>query len=193
MGNTITKLMNFRNTTLALTLAATTGAIKITSNDVLDDIGNAFGDAYDWSKGAVNDAGEWMGGAANDAYAWSVDATDDIGNWIEGAADDIANFAKDNQELLIGTGSAIATGGGLYLLGVPAAQGGGALLDVGEEELIEPLFDQGIVLDVDFGDLVDEKLPEIFSEETAEMAAEEVAEMAAEELLEELAMLAVAA
>merc|ERR1712242_645108 len=109
MGNTITKLMNFRNTTLALTLAATTGAIKITSNDVLDDIGNAFGDAYDWT---------------------------------EGAADDIANFAKDNQEVLIGTGSAIATGGGLYLLGVPAAQGGEALLDVGEEELIEPLFDQ---------------------------------------------------
>merc|ERR1712242_160340 len=173
MGNTITKLMNFKNTTLALTLAATTGAIKITSNDVLDDIGNAFGDAYDWSKGAVNDAGEWMGGAANDAYAWSVDATDDIGNWTEGAADDIANFAKDNQEVLIGTGSAIATGGGLYLLGVPAAQGGEALLDVGEEELIEPLFDQVIDLDVDFGDLV--------------------AEMAAEELLEELAMLAVAA
>merc|ERR1711876_83417 len=176
MGNTITKLMNFRNTTLALTLAATTGAIKITSNDVLDDIGNAFGDAYDWSKGAVNDAGEWMGGAANDAYAWSVDATDDIGNWTEGAADDIANFAKDNQEVLIGTGSAIATGGGLYLLGVPAAQGGEALLDVGEEELIEPLFNQVIDFNVDFGDLADE-----------------VAEMAAEELLEEVAMLAVAA
>merc|ERR1711876_51771 len=178
--------MNFKNTTLALTLAATTGAIKITSNDVLNDIG----DAYDWSKGAVNDAGEWMGGAANDAYAWSVDATDDIGNWTEGAADDIANFAKDNQEVLIGTGSAIATGGGLYLLGVPAAQGGEALLDVGEEELIEPLFNQVIDLDIDFGDLADEKLPEIFSEETAEIAAEEVAEMAAEELLEELAMLA---
>merc|ERR1711997_893109 len=177
MGNTITKLMNFKNTTLALTLAAATGAIKITSNDVLNDIGDAFGDAYDWSKGAVNDAGEWMGGAANDAYAWSVDATDDIGNWTEGAADDIANFAKDNQDVLIGTGSAIATGGGLYLLGVPAAQG--------EEELIEPLFNQVIDFNVDFGDLADEKLPEIFSEETAEMAAEE--------LLEEVAMLAVAA
>merc|ERR1711876_108635 len=182
MGNTITKLMNFKNTTLALTLATTTGAIKIASNDVLNDIGDAFGDAYDWSKGAVNDAGEWMGGAANDAYAWSVDA-----------ADDIANFAKYNQEVLIGTGSAIATGGGLYLLGVPAAQGGEALLDVGEEELIEPLFNQVIDFNVDFGDLADEKLPEIFSEETAEMAAEEVAEMAAEELLEEVAMLAVAA
>merc|ERR1739844_106358 len=181
----ITKLMNFRSTTLALTLAATTGAIKITSNDVLNDIGDAFGDAYDWSKGAVNDAGEWMGGAANDAYAWAVDATDDIGNWTEGAADDIANFAKDNQDALIGTGSAIATGGGLYLLGVPAAQGGEALLDVGDEELIEPLFNQVIDFNVDFGDLADEKLPEIFSEETAEMAAEE--------LLEEVAMLAVAA
>merc|ERR1712242_34563 len=123
MGNTITKLMNFKNTTLVLTLAAATGAIKITSNYVLDDIGDAFGDAYDWSKGAVNDAGEWTSGAANDAYAWSVDATDDIGNWTEGAADDIANFAKDNQDVLIGTGSAIATGGGLYLLGAPVAEG----------------------------------------------------------------------
>merc|ERR1712156_1301426 len=121
MGNTITKLMNFRNTTVALTLATSTCAIKITANDVLDDIGDAFGDAYDWSKGAVNDAGDWMEGAANDAYAWSVDAEDDIGNWTEGAADDIAKFAKDNQDALIGTGSTIATGGGLYWLGVPAA------------------------------------------------------------------------
>merc|ERR1712242_497994 len=99
MGNTITKLMNFRNTTLALTLAATTGAIKITSNDVLDDIGDAFGDAYDWT---------------------------------EGAADDIANFAKENQDVLIGTGSAIATGGGLYLLGAPVAEGEQVLYDVEE-------------------------------------------------------------
>merc|ERR1719195_1389867 len=113
--------MNFRNTTLALTLAATTGAIKLTSTDMFDDIGDAFGDAYDWSKGAVNDAGDWMEGAANDAYAWSVDAADDVGNWTEGAADDIAKFAKDNQDALIGTGATIATGGGLYWLGVPAA------------------------------------------------------------------------
>merc|ERR1719325_533402 len=99
--------MNFRNTTVALTLATTTCAIKITANDVLDDIG----DAFDWSKGAVNDAGDWMEGAANDAYAWPVDTADDIGNWTEGAADDIAKFAKDNQDALIGTGATIATGG----------------------------------------------------------------------------------
>merc|ERR1712242_161697 len=190
MGNTITKLMNFRNTTLALKIAATTGAIKITSNDVLDDIGDAFGDAYDWSKGAANDAGEWMEGAANDAYAWSVDATDDIGNWTVVAADDIANFAKDNQDVLIGTGSAIATGGGLYLLGLTAAQGEEVLFDAEELEFIDSL---GINWDIfDIEDLADE-LPEFLSEETAEVAAEEVAEMAAEELLEELAMLAIAA
>merc|ERR1712156_241282 len=108
MGNTKTKLMNFRNTTLTLTLAATSSAIKLNSSNVFDDIGDAFDDAYDWTKGAVNDAGEWMEGASDDAYAWTVDA-----------ADDIANFAKDNQDALIGTGAALATGGGSILIGLP--------------------------------------------------------------------------
>merc|ERR1712187_38937 len=120
MGNTKTKLMNFRNITLALTLAATSSAIKLNSSNVFDDIGDAFDDAYDWTKGAVNDAGDWMEGAANDAYDWTVGAADDAYNWTVDAADDIADFAKDNQDVLIGTGATIATGGGIYLLGLAA-------------------------------------------------------------------------
>ena len=118
--NINTKLMNFRNTTLTLTLAATCSAIKLTTSNVFDDIGDAFDDAYDWTKGAVNDAGDWMEGAATDAYDWTVGAADDAYNWTVDAADDIADFAKDNQDVLIGTGATIATGGGIYLLGLAA-------------------------------------------------------------------------
>ena len=78
--------MNFRNTTLALALAGASSAIKITSTNVFDDIGNAFDDAYDWTKGAVNDAGDWIEGAGTDAY-----------DWTKGAVYDIGDFAKDNQ------------------------------------------------------------------------------------------------
>ena len=101
--------MNFRNRSIALTLAATSSAIKLSSSNVFDDIGDAFDDAYDYSKGIVDDAGEWMEGAVDDTYSWTVDA-----------ADDIANFAKDNQDALIGTGATIATGGGSYLIGLAA-------------------------------------------------------------------------
>merc|ERR1711879_1078515 len=84
------------NTTLALALATTTSAVKITSTNVFDDIGSAFDDAYDWTKGAVNDAGDWIEGAGTDAY-----------DWTKGAVYDIGDFAKDNQEYLIDAGIAL--------------------------------------------------------------------------------------
>merc|ERR1719492_338444 len=111
--NINTKLMNFRNTTIALTIAATSSAVKITSTNVFDDIGNAFDDAYNWTMKAGNDAEDWMEGAANDAYDWTVNA-----------ADDIADFAKDNKDVLIGTGATIATGGVIGLAGLAAGQAG---------------------------------------------------------------------
>merc|ERR1719433_1141126 len=109
--------MNFRNTTLALTIAATSSAVKITSTNVFDDIGNAFDDAYNWTMKAGNDAEDWVEGAATGAYDWTVGATND-------AYDDIADFAKDNQDVLIGTGAAIATGGVIGLAGLAAGQAG---------------------------------------------------------------------
>merc|ERR1719492_38374 len=122
--NINTKLMNFRNTTIALTIAATSSAVKITSTNVFDDIGNAFDDAYNWTMKAGNDAEDWMEGAATDAYDWTVGATNDAYDWTVNAADDIADFAKDNQDVLIGTGATIATGGVIGLAGLAAGQAG---------------------------------------------------------------------
>ena len=99
--------MNFRITTLALALAATSSAIKIKSTDVFDDIGDAFLDAAEWTGGAAYDAADWIGGAANDAYDWSKGAANDAYDWSEGAANSIADFAKDNQDWLIDSGEAL--------------------------------------------------------------------------------------
>merc|ERR1712109_219977 len=141
MGNTKTKLMNFRNTTLALTLAATSSAIKLNSSNVFDDIGNAFDDAYDWT----------------------VDA-----------ADDIANFAKDNQDALIGTGAALATGGGSILIGLAADQAG----LIGGDDL-----DLDYMSDFEWGWDITGEVEDI-AEIAGEGAAEATAELSAEELLE---------
>merc|ERR1712117_156015 len=182
MGNTKTKLMNFRNTTLALTLAATSSAIKLNSSNVFDDIGDAFDDAYDWTKVAVNDAGEWMEGATNDAYAWTVDAADDAYDWTVDAADDIANFAKDNQDALIGTGAALATGGGSILIGLAADQAG----LIGGDDL-----DLDYMSDFEWGWDITGEVEDI-AEIAGEGVAESTAELSAEELLE-IALLAAAA
>merc|ERR1711876_67010 len=127
--------MNFRIATLALALATTSSAIKITSTDALDDIGNAFNDAYDWTKGAVNDAGDWMEGAANDAYDWS-----------EGAANDIADFAKDNQDWLIDAGeSVLPIGMYVDMFGDTLYSGVEDLVEEEEEEeFFDALYDAAI-------------------------------------------------
>merc|ERR1712156_237210 len=173
MGNTKTKLMNFRNTTLALTLAATSSAIKLNSSNVFDDIGDAFDDAYDWSKGAVNDAGEWMEGAANDAVDWMEGAANDAYDWSEGAADDIADFAKDNQDFLIDTGEALSPIALFLPRAIYNANRFGDEFDIielveegEEEELLDALYDTAIDLGADIGT------------EVAEMSTEELIEMA---------------
>merc|ERR1719195_1403057 len=154
--------MNIKITTLALALVATSSTIKIKSTDVFDDIGDAFNDAYDWSKGAVNDAGEWMEGAADDAYDWS-----------EGAADDIADFAKDNQDFLIDTDEALSPIALFLPRAIYNANKFGDEFDIielveegEEEEILDALYDTAIDLGADIGT------------EVAEMSTEELIEMA---------------
>merc|ERR1719195_53025 len=129
--------MNFRITTLALALAATSSAIKIKSTDVFDDIGDAFLDAAEWIGGAANDAYDWSKGAANDAYDWS-----------EGAANSIADFAKDNQDWLIDSGEALLPMG-MYMdmFGDELYSGVEDLVEEEEEEeFFDALYDTAIDL-----------------------------------------------
>merc|ERR1719400_2640440 len=138
--------MNFRIATLALALAKTSSAIKITSTDALNDIGNAFNDAYDWTKGAVNDAGDWA----------------------EGAANDIADFAKDNQDWLIDAGeSVLPIGMYVDMFGDTLYSG---VEDLVEEEEEEEFFDALYDAAINFGADIGTEVAEVSTEELIEMA-----------------------
>ena len=63
-------------------------------NDVLNAIGNAASDAWDWTTNAATDAWSWTTNAATDAWNWTEQAATDAWNWTKRAAIDAWTWTK---------------------------------------------------------------------------------------------------
>ena len=63
-------------------------------NDVLNAIGNAATDAWNWATNAATDAWNWMTNAATDAWAWTKRAAADVWNWTEQTAAKVIAYIK---------------------------------------------------------------------------------------------------
>ena len=64
-------------------------------NDVLNAIGNAASDAWDWTTNAATDAWDWTTNAATDAWSWTTNAATDAWSWTTNAATDAWNWATN--------------------------------------------------------------------------------------------------